>query len=63
MAIDSEGFVGASYHEAFAELAARYPAPSVLAVDIPIGLTCEPTRDADAARADPGSQTLDLVAP
>jgi len=49
VAIDAEGFVEASYHEAFSRLVARYPAPSVLGVDIPIGLTRAPTRDADAA--------------
>ena len=49
VAIGRRGFVRASYHPVFREVVEAYPAPSVLAVDIPIGLTREVSRQADVA--------------
>jgi predicted RNase H-like nuclease len=47
--IDEAGFVHASFHEHFKNVLATYPAPSTLAVDIPIGLSENTPRSADAA--------------
>lgn len=49
IAIDDDGFVAAGFSETFEEILAAYPDPTVIAVDIPIGLCTDKARSADKA--------------